>query len=63
MITFLSDPAVGTKQICKGFEKWAKRYLSQCSGQKNYNYQVNRMQKWEKKLQAHLANQAEGSGN
>ena len=50
------DPAVGTKQITTGFRKWAERYLSACSGQKNYNYQVNRMNKWNTKLQAHLAN-------
>merc|ERR1712020_886724 len=35
-------PSVGTKQITTGFRKWAERYLSECSGQKNYNYQVNR---------------------
>ena len=49
------DPSVGTKQITTGFRKWAERYLSECSGQKNYNYQVNRMNKWNNKLQAHLA--------
>ena len=32
------DPAMGTKQITTGFRKWAERYLSECSGQKNYNY-------------------------
>ena len=50
------DPAVGTKQITTGFRKWAERYLSQCSGQKNFNFQVNRMGRWNEKLQAHLAN-------
>ena len=50
-----TDPAKGTKQITTGFRKWAERYLSACSGQKNYNYQVNRMNKWNQKLQAHLA--------
>merc|ERR1712099_85177 len=50
------DPAVATKQITTGFRKWAERYLSQCSGQKNFNYQVNRMSRWNDKLQAHLAN-------
>merc|ERR1712156_440592 len=53
------DPSVGTKQITTGFRKWAERYLSECSGQKNYNYQVNRMNKWNTKLQAHLAGQQE----
>ena len=53
------DPSVGTKQITTGFRKWAERYLSECSGQKNYNYQVNRMNRWNGLLQAHLAGQEE----
>ena len=53
------DPAVGTKQITTGFRKWAERYLSECSGQKNFNYQVNRMTKWNTLLQAHLSNNQE----
>ena len=53
------DPSVGTKQITTGFRKWAERYLSECSGQRNYNYQVNRMNKWNGLLQAHLAAQEE----
>ena len=53
------DPSVGTKQITTGFRKWAERYLSECSGQRNYNYQVNRMNKWNGLLQAHLANNQE----
>ena len=48
------DPSVGIKQLTTGFSKWAQRYLSQCSGQRNYNYQVIRMQKWNGLLQAHL---------
>ena len=51
------DPAVGIKQLTTGFSKWAQRYLSACSGQRNYSYQVNRMNKWNGLLQAHLANQ------
>ena len=50
------DPSVGIKQITTGYSKWARRYLAACSGQKNYNYQVNRMERWNNKLQAHLAN-------
>ena len=50
------DPAVGTKQITTGFRKWAERYISACSGQRNYLHQVNRMNKWNDALQAHLAN-------
>ena len=53
------DPSVGTKQITTGFRKWAERYLSECSGQRNYNYQVNRMNKWNGLLQDHLAGQQE----
>jgi len=49
------DPAIGTKQITTGFRKWAERYISQCSGQRNNQYQVNRMNRWNAKLQAHLA--------
>merc|ERR1712044_74765 len=49
------DPSVGTKQITTGFRKWAERYLSECSGQRNFNYQVNRMNKWNGLLQDHLA--------
>ena len=48
------DPAKGTKQITTGFRKWAERYLAACSGQKTYKHQVNRMNKWNDKLQEHL---------
>ena len=51
------DPSVGVKQLTTGFSKWAQRYLSQCSGQRNYQYQVNRMAKWNDALQGHLAGQ------
>merc|ERR1712131_115909 len=50
------DPKVGIKQLTTGFSKWAQRYLSQCSGQRIYSYQVNRMEKWNGLLQAHLNN-------
>ena len=49
------NPTKGTKQITTGFRKWALRYISGCSGQKIYQYQVNRMNRWNAKLQAHLA--------
>ena len=48
------DPSVGVKQLTTGFSKWATRYLSQCSGQKNYKFQVIRMNKWNNELQGHL---------
>ena len=51
------DPVEGTKQITTGFRKWAERYISQCSGQRQYQHQVNRMAKWNDLLQGHLANQ------
>ena len=51
------DPSVGVKQLTTGYRKWAERYLSACSGQKNYQHQVNRMAKWNNLLQGHLANQ------
>ena len=49
------DPSVGVKQLTTGFSKWAQRYLSACSGQKNFEYQVNRMAKWNGALQGHLS--------
>merc|ERR1712141_10034 len=48
------DPAEGTKQITTGYRKWAERYISQCSGQRNNKFQVNRMARWNVLLQAHL---------
>ena len=49
------DPSVGVKQLTTGFSKWAQRYLSACSGQKNFKYQVDRMAKWNEALQGHLS--------
>ena len=51
------DPSVGIKQITTGYRKWAERYISQCSGQRNYQHQINRMNRWNELLQAHLASQ------
>ena len=51
------DPRLGAKQITTGFAKWAVRYIGQCSGQKDNQFQVNRMSRWNDKLQAHLAGQ------
>jgi len=51
------DPAVGTKQITTGFRKWAERYISACSGQRKNNFQVNRMNRWNTRLQEFLASQ------
>ena len=48
------DPSDGIKQITTGYRKWAERYLSQCSGQRQYQYQVDRMNRWNAILQAKL---------
>merc|ERR1712223_2132631 len=53
------DPVEGSKQITTGFRKWAEQYISQCSGQRQYQHQINRMNKWNSLLQAHLASQEE----
>ena len=44
------NPQRGIRQITTGYRKWAERYLSQCSGQKQFNHQVNRMNRWNQKL-------------
>ena len=54
-----TDPSIGAKQITTGFSQWAQRYIGQCSGQRNNQYQVQRMARWNSKLQAHLAGQNE----
>ena len=51
-------PDVGIKQLTTGYRKWAERYLSACSGQKQYQHQVNRMNKWNSLLQSHLESNA-----
>ena len=48
------DPSIGIKQITTGYRKWAERYISQCSGQRLYQHQIDRMNSWNEKLQAHL---------
>ena len=48
------NPCQGIKQITTGYRKWAERYLSQCSGQRNSQFQVNRMNRWNSILQAKL---------
>ena len=50
------DPAIGVKQLTTGYRKWAERYLAACSGQRNYQHQIKRMNKWNDALQAHLEN-------
>merc|ERR1712156_121835 len=52
-------PEVGIRQLTTGYRKWAERYLAACSGQRQYQHQINRMNKWNDLLQAHLASQDE----
>ena len=52
-----NHPAKAITQITTGFRKWAERYLSQCSGQRNSQYQVNRKTRWNAILQAHFTQQ------
>ena len=42
------NPCIGIKNILTGFSKWSARYLSSCSGQKNFEHQTKRMIKWDK---------------
>ena len=42
----LENPCTGMNQIITGFVKWTERYISTCSGQKNFSYQAKRMAKW-----------------
>ena len=51
------NPVKAVRQITTGYKKWAERYLSQCSGQRQYQHQVNRMTKWNNLLQGHMASQ------
>ena len=44
------DPCKGIKQITTGYRKWAERYISECGGQRNNKYIVNRMNKWNRDL-------------
>merc|ERR1711915_81188 len=57
------DPKIGVKQITTGFRKWAERYLGNCSGQRNYSYQMNRMNKWNAALQEHLTDHPNSPNN
>ena len=50
-----TDPCVGVKQITTGFSKWATRYIGNCSGQKNNQFQVNRMDRWNQRLRQFLS--------
>ena len=51
-----SHPSRAIRQLTTGYRKWAERYLAACSGQRQYQHQVNRMAKWNNILQGHLVN-------
>ena len=40
------NPCKSMNQIITGFASWTERYISTCSGQKNYSHQAKRMAKW-----------------
>jgi len=40
-----NDVDLAWKQIGTGFRKWILRYISACTGQKNYQYHTNRLNK------------------
>ena len=41
------NPCIGIKNILTGFSKWSSRYLASCSGQKKFEHQTKRMERWE----------------
>ena len=49
-----NEPLVGIKQITTGYRKWAERYINECWGQRQHNYQVDRMNRWFKILSDHV---------
>ena len=38
-------PKKGIQQITTGFRKWTERYISECHGQRMFEYQVKRMER------------------
>ena len=48
------DPVQGIKQITTGFREWTELYLAACSGQKKFQYQINRMNRWNIKLRKEI---------
>ena len=40
-----NDPNLAWKQIGTGFRKWILRYISDCNGQKTFQYHTNRLEK------------------
>ena len=48
----MAVPEIGIRQITTGFRKWALRYLHSCRGQRNNEFQVQRMYRWKNALVA-----------
>jgi len=48
-----NNPMLGIKQITTGYRKWAQRFINECNGQRKFNYQANRMQRWFQTLGKH----------
>ena len=48
------NASLAIQQITTGYRKWAERYISACSGQRSYQFLIERMNKWNAHLQAHL---------
>lgn len=57
------NPRVAIKQITTGFSKWAQRYIGTCRSQIKNSYQVHRMEKWNRRLQMHLMENAATQSN
>jgi len=48
-----ANPMTGIKQITTGYRKWAQRFINECHGQRKFDYQVQRMNRWFNKLGSH----------
>lgn len=48
-----NNPMTGIKQITTGYRKWAQRFINECHGQRKFDYQVGRMNRWFNKLGQH----------
>jgi len=53
------NPATGIQQITTGFRKWTERYISECHGQRMFEYQVKRMERWRNILRDHYKKEFE----
>jgi len=46
-----TNGAKAMTDVTSGISKWAKTYISGCSGHKRHQHQVKRMKKWNQKFQ------------